>query len=328
MVTYHDGLVPRPSFRPDLSRTISAWGENAQRSIARLRIGIAGAGSVGFLVAEALARMGCTFLRLFDFDRVEEVNLDRLIYATKDDARLRRPKVEVLAEALRRSATADRFQVEPLQWSVVEVEGYRSALDGDVLFSCVDRPWPRSVLNLIASAHLIPVVDGGIAVTVKVTTATMRGADWRAHIAAPGRRCLECLGEYNPGDVSAEREGYFDDPAYIRSLDDGHFIKRKQNVFAFSMSAASFEILQFLSMIVAPFGVSKTGAQLYHFVTGRLDHDFSGCNEGCLFPGVTAKGDLSGLVMTGRHRAAEDARHQTTAAASGRSWFRRWLWPW
>jgi molybdopterin-synthase adenylyltransferase len=328
MVTYNERLMPRPSFRQELTRTVSAWGDETQAHLARLRIGVVGAGSVGFMVAEALARMGIAFIKLFDFDRVESVNLDRLLFATREDARLLRPKVDVLADALRKSATAERFSVEPLQWSVVEEDGFRAALDCDVLFSCVDRPWPRSLLNLVAYAHLIPVIDGGIAVETKPGSNSLRAADWRAHVAAPTRRCLECLGQFDPGDVSADREGYFDDPNYIRGLPDSHPAKRNENVFPFSMNTASLEVLQMLSMVVAPLGVSNPGAQMYHFVTGELDCCTKGCKEGCIYCGFVAKGDRTGLVMTGRHVAAEKARSIRSPAAYTWRQFLRSLWPW
>ena len=328
-VTYHDGLLPPPAARPELARTISAWGPAVQAQLARLRIGVVGAGSVGCLIAEALARMGVATLRLIDFDAVEIVNLDRLLHASRRDAFLQRPKVDMLAAALRRSATAASFRVDPLEWSVAEEQGFRAALDCDLLFSCVDRPWPRSVLNFIAYAHLIPVVDGGIAIKTKKGNTGLRHADWRAHVAAPTRRCLECLGQYDSGLVSAEREGYFEDPKYVAGLPEDHPIKRNENVFGFSLSAASFEVLQFLAMLVAPSGLSNQGAQLYHFVSGNLAVTRDGCGASCAFPGIIAKGDHEGVTVTGRHKAAEAARERRqTLRRSWRYLLRRWLTWW
>lgn len=149
-ITYDESRRPATGFRPKLERTISAWGPRTQADLARLKVGIVGAGSVGALIAEALARTGIEDLLLLDFDTVKMVNLDRLLHATERDAMLARAKVEVLRQALLSSATAANPRIEALELSVVEEEGFRAALDCDVLFSCVDRPWPRLVLNVIS----------------------------------------------------------------------------------------------------------------------------------------------------------------------------------
>src|SRR5208337_1102949 len=215
-ITFMDQLMPTPKFRKNFERTISAWGLEKQEVLARLRIGIVGLGSVGSIISESLARVGVSYVKLIDFDTLKYVNLDRTLNAYEDDSTNRRAKVAIAADAFRRSATAEKALAEPIEWSIVEEPGFREALDCDILFSCVDKPWPRAVLNFIAYSHLIPVVDGGIAIKTK-PNGTMRGADWKSHIVGPGRKCLECLGQYNPGLVSAEREGYFDDPTYIES---------------------------------------------------------------------------------------------------------------
>jgi len=306
-VGFNDQLRPRSAHRATQVRTIAAWGDRAHQQLTRLRIGIVGAGSVGALVAESLARTGVAEIVLIDFDTVKEHNLDRLLHATIDDARSRRSKVGVLADAVRLSSTAAEPQIEGVELSIVEQEGFRRALDCDVLFSCVDRPWARAVLNFIAYAHLIPVIDGGIA--VRSHPAGIRGAEWRAHVAAPGRRCLECLQQYDPGLVQTERNGLLDDPSYITGLPADHPLRRNENVFAFSAACASAMVLQMLSMTLAPAGVADIGAQLFHFTTGSLDHDLRGCEKTCLYsPGQIALGDSSPLLVTGRHELADRER--------------------
>jgi len=320
-VCWNDTLRPPPGFRPIQARTVSAWGQAVQANLARLQVGVVGAGSVGALVAEALARVGVERITLLDFDTVELVNLDRLLHASPRDARLARAKVEVLARALRRSATAARPQVTAVESSVVEPEGLKVALDCDVLFSCVDRPWPRAVLNLAAYAHLIPVVDGGILVDANAASADrrMRGAEWRSHLAAPGRTCLECLGQYDPALVQLERDGRLDDPSYLTDLPDNHPLWRNQNVFPFAAAAAAAEVLQLLAAVVAPAGIADTGAHLYHFTTGTLDRITEGCRRHCPYrTWLPARGDAHGLEVTGLHAMAQAAR------ASRERAHRRW----
>jgi molybdopterin-synthase adenylyltransferase len=260
----------------------------------RLRVGLVGSGSVGGLVGDSLVRTGFEDVMLIDFDTIELHNLDRLSYATRED--VGRLKVDTQAEHLSARATADPFRIEAINAAVFEEEGFRAALDCDVLFACVDRPWGRYILNLIAYAHLIPVIDGGIAVRCN-RHGKLAAADWKAHTATVGRPCLQCLGQYDPGLVQTEREGRLDDPSYIEGLQKGHPLKSRENVFAFSMSCASMQFLQMLALILAPLGQANPGEQLYHFV-GNITEEprYGGCHPECQFPCITALGDNCGIV--------------------------------
>lgn len=289
-VTYMDELAPSPKPTDEQTRTISAWGEETQANITRLHIGIVGAGSVGGIIAEGAARTGFEKITPIDFDLIKKHNLDRLIYATR--AHVGQLKVLVLANHLKECATANSFHADPVASSVCEEEGFRAALDCDVLFSCVDRPWGRHILNLISYAHLIPVIDGGIAVRTN-SIGKLAAADWRAYVATISRPCMQCVGQYDPGLVQLERDGFLDDPRYINGLPKGHPLKARENVFAFSMSCASLQFLQMLALAIAPLGRSNPGTQLYHFVGGFMERepDLNKCHQECLFPSMIAKGD-------------------------------------
>jgi len=296
--TFHDELLPPPAFREELKRTISAWGKIAQQKLARLKYGIVGLGSVGSVVAETLARMGVERIKLIDYDRVELHNLDRLLHANVKDASAKRRKVDMIARALKNSATAAKpiFENHPL--AVTEEAGFRQALDCDILFSCVDRPWPRYVLNYIAYAYLIPVIDGGI--LIRKRGDRLRNASWKSHVVYPGKRCLACIGQYDPDLVNVERQGQLDDPTYIENLPFDHTLRRNENVFPFSTHLAASLVLHALHMALNPVGIADVGEQTYHFVDSTLDSDRGTiCHENCFFPPIVGKGDLVGLPITG-----------------------------
>lgn len=318
-VTFHPDLVPQPASRDELTRTVSAWGQSAQANLARLRIGVIGLGSVGAIVGETLARMGIAQLRLIDFDIVERLNLDRLLHATATDAVQGRMKVDMLAKQFKKAATAHPFKVEAMPLSVVEEQGFRAALDCDVLFSCVDRPWPRYVLNFIAYAHLIPVIDGGLHITPMSKDRGLKRATWRAHTVGPTRRCLECLCQYDPGLVAVERTGLLDKPTYIEGLPKDHELRQNENVFGFSLSVAALEVMQLLRMSIPHPGLPDIGAQTVHFVSGNTDSDTRPCDSGCPYPTLTALGDRTGVNdITGRHETAELRRSAQKRTCKGK----------
>jgi hypothetical protein len=310
-ITFCDRLVPPPRFDARLLRTVSAWGDADQAQLARLRIGIIGCGSVGSIVAESLVRMGIVHVMLLDYDTIKIHNLDRTLHATRRDALKKRLKINVLASGIRRSATMDGFEVEPVNLSVVEEEGFRRVLDCDVVFSCVDRPWPRFVLNVAAYAHLIPVIDGGIRLDAMSDGSGLKRATWKAHVATAGHRCLECLRQYEPSDVSLQQSGLLDDPTYIEGLDKNHHLRSSENVFAFSLGTATREILQLLRMCISHPGHAYLGAETEHFVSGGIDRNTSGCESDCPFPKMLGKGDRTGFTtITGYDKAAHPTPQQ------------------
>ena len=127
-------------------------------------------------------------MTLVDPDRVEEHNLDRLLFATRAD--IGKNKADLARNAVLRSATAQRMNAVSVPLSIHNKSAYRMVLDCDVIFSCVDRPVARDVLNFIAIAHLIPVIDGGVAIESDIVNDRIFAAHWRTHVVSPYHQCL------------------------------------------------------------------------------------------------------------------------------------------
>ena len=286
-VYYDDMIEPPPERRDVLRRTFDTWGSQAQQNISRLKIGIVGLGSVGGIVAEAIARIGVSRITLIDPDRVEEHNLDRLLYASESD--IGELKVEVAEREVRAHATSNDVQIKVVPLSIRAKPAYQAALDCDVLFSCVDRPVGRDVLNFIAYAHLIPVIDGGIA--VQTQNDYLHSAHWRAHIVSPGRQCMRCNGQYNTSMVVTELDGSLDNPSYISTLPEGTLVGN-QNVFPFSLSLAAMEVNTMLHYFLSLDWWPTLHQQDYQFVLGTIRSLQGQCRAGCEIQQRLALGDL------------------------------------
>ena len=269
-------------------RTIDTWGIGTQRHIQNLRIGVVGLGSVGALVAETLARIGISEVTLIDPDAIESHNLDRLLHANKStvgELKVSRARTEAL-----RSSTARDIRICAIPERIEHENAYREALDCDVILSCVDRPVARDVLNYVAIAHLIPVIEGGVAVDLHPTTADFESARWRSHLVVPGHACIRCTGQYTSSDVLQELDGSLDNPTYIVDLPPD-LRPRNQNVFPFSLGSASMQVNLMVRYLIAQAWWPARSQQEYRYITARTYASSTECGPNCSFRDRVARGD-------------------------------------
>lgn len=179
------------------SRSWGALGETTARRLQELSVAMVGCGRTGSLVAEMLVRAGVRRLVLIDSDRLEPHNLGEMTAVSAAD--LGKPKVEVVAEHLRRQALVP-VRIDALDRSVLELASLHAIKEVDWLFSCVDSDTARLAATFLAAVYLKPLCDLGTGIFLADPSVTDRrlavpprqmGADVR--LVLPGQ-CLVCLG--------------------------------------------------------------------------------------------------------------------------------------
>ena len=271
-----------------LLRTIETWGVGTQQNIQNLRIGIVGVGSVGALVAETLARIGVSEITLIDHDQIKKHNLDRFLYGKK--TRVGESKVARARTEIEENSTAPSVHVRTVELGVENEAAYLEGLDCDLVVSCVDRPVARDVLNYIAMAHLIPVVEGGVAVDIDPTSHTFNSARWRSHVVVPGFACMRCTGQYSSSAVVAELDGSLDDPSYISNLPVDQR-PQNQNVFPFSLGSASMQTNLMIRYLIGEDWWPVVQRQEYKYISARTRTSLQDCSEHCSFRARVAAGN-------------------------------------
>ena len=180
-------------------RNVRAFGGAVQSTLSELRIGIVGCGGTGSAVAEQLVRLGVREISLVDPDRLSLSNITRVYGSTAAD--VGRPKVEVLAEHLRRIAPAGRFC--QTQAMITVESAARQLMLCDIVFGCTDDNAGRLVLSRLPAYLLTPVIDCGVLLTSD-SDGKLIGIDGRVTVATPGTACLVCRDRIDIRRASAE----------------------------------------------------------------------------------------------------------------------------
>jgi tRNA A37 threonylcarbamoyladenosine dehydratase len=219
------------------SRQSLLYGDKGQRILGQAKVGIVGAGGVGMLLVQTLARLGVGHLVVIDPERVDPTNLPRLPEATRFDAmawldqddrplairklgqKLARHKVHVARRIAYRAN--DDVTIEAVLGDVADDKTANLLTDCDFIFLAADTMLARDVVNQIAYQFLIPTVQLGSKVVIDPATGEVRDIFSVVRTLGTQRGCLRCndlidlrrLGEEavgNPDQVRNQR--YIDEP--------------------------------------------------------------------------------------------------------------------
>jgi adenylyltransferase/sulfurtransferase len=150
-----------------------------REQVEKARVTVVGCGALGNEVLKNLALFGFRHLVVVDFDRVESSNLSRSVFFTTEDARLKRKKVDVVAERLK--AMNPGIDVQGIFGDIAYEVGLGLIRSMDVVIGCVDNRWARYCINRLCMRAGIPWVDGGI-----------DGLEGTARVFMPGKNCYAC----------------------------------------------------------------------------------------------------------------------------------------
>jgi ThiF family len=154
---------------------------------------------------------------------VEERNVNRILNSTMNDAKEKRAKVDVLADAAERTGLGTEIiRVKKNLW---DPEVIRQVAQCDVIFGCMDSIDGRYLLNAIASYYCIPYFDIGVrldAIKGPSGKARIREVCGTVNYLRPGRSSLVSRDLFSMADVAAAGLHRNDPKAHDRQVEDGY----------------------------------------------------------------------------------------------------------
>jgi NAD(P)-dependent dehydrogenase (short-subunit alcohol dehydrogenase family) len=174
----------------------------------RLRVGVIGAGGVGSVLVELLARLGVGTIIVTDPQRVALSNLSRLLAARRLDAlsllcdprrppwmrrlgeRFARTKVSLAKRNARRADPSGTFI--PIVGDIRDPHVAAAFVECDYLFLAADSMQARLVFNALVHQYLIPGVQLGSKAPVDAKTGTLGDVFSVCRPVTPDAGCLSC----------------------------------------------------------------------------------------------------------------------------------------
>lgn len=188
------------------NRQVQMFGEGGQALLGQAKIAVIGAGGVGSLLVEYLARLGVGTLVVIDPDAIDTTNLSRVVGATVADAMgpswpipeflkrllftFPRRKVDIAKRVAKQANPAIDFQAIAGDFAKDDVA--RQVLGCDFIFLAADSMRARLVFNAIVQQYFIPGIQIGSLVTPDKDTGSLDSVFTVTRWVLPGIGCLWC----------------------------------------------------------------------------------------------------------------------------------------
>lgn len=285
-------------------RQILALGSAGQTLLASVKVGIVGVGGTGSAVAELITRMGIRDILLIDMDTVEKSNLSRMFgtFAASIPClnwfKKKLYKTQIVQKHLKR-INPDLY-IRTIEKHLASKTNDTALLDRDIIFSCTDDHWGRSILNRISYQYLIPVINLGM--RIDSDHGDLKGGSVVAQRIGPGIPCLWCHGYLSSDIIRAEslptseredlaREGY------VQGIGQA-----TPSVISFTAMAAAMGVNLFLNLVTGLLGASSNPRrQVYDVIQGDLRRSTMSPIPECECSKYYAKGDSISLPFVDDH---------------------------
>lgn len=227
-----------------------AFSAESRGEMSHLTAAVIGASGTGSIAVEQAARLGFGRIQMVDFDTIESKNLNRILNASTGD--LGELKVDVLARSIVAHRGNDVATAIPT--TILDRSAVLQVSQADVIFCCVDSKEGRQIVDLIASAFMIPLFDVGVCIPTRRAHNELAILDVCARIdyVRPGGPTLADRQVYTQAGLRAEYLQRTAPEKYQQELLDGYIKgapEEAPSVIALNMRAAADLMLEFIARV-------------------------------------------------------------------------------
>jgi len=273
-------------------RQVRMFGKSGQSLLRKCRVGIIGLGGIGSLVAEYLARLGVGHFTLIDDDRVEGLNLSRIVGATSLDAQQERAKVEVSKRVILEGNPDATVRL--LAKDVAKESVARQLMECDFIFLAADSMRARLVFNAVVHQYFIPGVQLGSKIRSE-NNGTLADVMSANRPVRPGHGCLWCNQLIDASELAKEAKTDDERKAQAYGVEEPN-----PSVISLNAISAAHAVNDFMLDYL---GLRPESEVLYYehfhflkrkhtFVEPRRDKDCPECSRGGLRYGRADSTDL------------------------------------